>query len=712
MKKIFGILVILLAVFLLIRPGNVLACRPEVKADCEGGSATVTGLSMAYTMVFYVDGKEIIRFQDVWLGEIRNVRWSDFEIDVCSKHTFKAELVGFDSQQTEFGGEECCVVPTETATLTPTEECRELPGAIFTTNKDGDRVNQNIYSSKEDVYLQGGPDKQGAHLPDGMYYYRVTDPSGKVVLYKDGYRVVVVANKVFPSTQLYPFEDTPNPGGEYKVQLSLVPSFDHRCTKSDNFKVRKPTPTPTNTATPTETNTPTPTNTATATATDTPTETPTKTATTTNTATPTETATSTLTPTNTPTPIPTETAVPTEKPTATATQTATATDTPKPTNTNTPTPTETCVPPTKTSSPTATATATATNTTVPPTRTQTVTPSETATATPISTVVPPSSTPTSTPASTSTPTSTVTPTATATPTLPPITKTPTQTATPKPTTTVRPTKTPSPTPTQTSVPKPTPTPKKEVKCRTIVSVLMQGGWGRVELKYHNNEWQQQLQLDQGYYKNGRPKMPAALFWFDVPEEECGKQDKIRVRFLDVPPEGWTVILWNPRIPEKDRKPSDYVIVPAEGIELAIRLGETLQLDFQLVDTRNPDWNVPCCSPAPAKQAAQNPAKLREADSAAASRAVATSKKVAEPKPVEKTSENVETAKVQAVSPFPKTQPKTHKVEKGESLWKIWVSLGQPGSSWTEWRDATMKANSLAYTGNIVILSVGQGLVLP
>ncbi len=172
--------------------------------------------------------------------------------------------------------------PVGAPTLTPTQDvCGNLTGAIFTTNPQGNRVNQNIYASKLDVYLQGGPDQQGAHVPDGLYYYRVTDPSGQTILYPDGYRTVMVTNNVFPPTQLAPFNDTPNNGDEYKVWLSRVPTFDNRCTKTDNFKVIVPAPTatpvpPTNT--PTKTKTPaqapslTPTNTPTFTPT--PTNTP------------------------------------------------------------------------------------------------------------------------------------------------------------------------------------------------------------------------------------------------------------------------------------------------------------------------------------------------------------------------------------------------------------------------------------------------------
>src|SRR4030095_6020056 len=67
-----------------------------------------------------------------------------------------------------------------------------LPGAIFTTVSDGSRVNANQFPTKcgaTGVWLDGGPGPnapQGAAgLPDGDYYFQVTDPSGKTLLSTD-----------------------------------------------------------------------------------------------------------------------------------------------------------------------------------------------------------------------------------------------------------------------------------------------------------------------------------------------------------------------------------------------------------------------------------------------------------------------------------------------------------------------------------------------
>jgi hypothetical protein len=133
-------------------------------------------------------------------------------------------------------------------------------GAIFTTNSSGTVVNGNIYQAKEDVYLNGGPKKPGAAgLPDGDYYYLITDPGCKTELAGPGAadpndtsgKIITVQNGEFTALmQLAPFADTPNNGGEYKVYVTKVSDYDpnaknscfgfvHSKTKTDNYKVKE-----------------------------------------------------------------------------------------------------------------------------------------------------------------------------------------------------------------------------------------------------------------------------------------------------------------------------------------------------------------------------------------------------------------------------------------------------------------------------------------
>src|SRR5439155_1281787 len=145
-----------------------------------------------------------------------------------------------------------------------------LPGAIFTTDSICSGVDLNIYGAKADVYLDGGPSHPGAaSLPDGDYYVQVTDPSGACVL---GTSVGTgnptpfhVSNNgtSIPCIQLCAvltngpgacaangvdancgYNDTTNPGGEYKVWVSSVATFDNNSTKTDNFKVKANPPPP------------------------------------------------------------------------------------------------------------------------------------------------------------------------------------------------------------------------------------------------------------------------------------------------------------------------------------------------------------------------------------------------------------------------------------------------------------------------------------
>lgn len=135
-----------------------------------------------------------------------------------------------------------------------------LPGAIFTTDVLCQGTNLNIYGDKGDVYLDGGPTHPGAAgLPNGSYYVQVTEPDGDLLGTSVGsgndtpvsvtngefeacYQLSAILIRASDSTPGY--DDTSNPGGEYKVWVSSVSTFDNNSTKTDNFKVNKENPNP------------------------------------------------------------------------------------------------------------------------------------------------------------------------------------------------------------------------------------------------------------------------------------------------------------------------------------------------------------------------------------------------------------------------------------------------------------------------------------
>jgi len=131
---------------------------------------------------------------------------------------------------------------------------KPITGAIFTTDSTCTEVNVNIYDHKADVYIDGGPDHPGsAGLPDGSYCVQVTDPSGQTVLgLSDPAAVTVVEGEFVECYQLTAilktgssgftvpgFDDTPNPGGEYKVWVSTDCEFANNTSKTDNFQVQE-----------------------------------------------------------------------------------------------------------------------------------------------------------------------------------------------------------------------------------------------------------------------------------------------------------------------------------------------------------------------------------------------------------------------------------------------------------------------------------------
>jgi len=131
-----------------------------------------------------------------------------------------------------------------------------MSGAIFTTDDACTGTNVNIYASKGDVYLDGGPAHEGAAgLPDGDYYVQVTEPDGTLlgstltasVSVSGGefavcYRLEDILVKASDASPGY--DDTSNGGGEYKAWISLDPTFPNSGSKTDNFKVKNDTPEP------------------------------------------------------------------------------------------------------------------------------------------------------------------------------------------------------------------------------------------------------------------------------------------------------------------------------------------------------------------------------------------------------------------------------------------------------------------------------------
>lgn len=183
--------------------------------------------------------------------------------------------------------------------VTPAEA--HLKGAIWTTAADGAKVNANLYDQKcpPEVdpcvvpplvpFLNGGPSfaSPSRWVPDGEYYFQVTDPSGKVLLSTDDIearRFLVEQIEVDPGVwvkvttyplggnpaphiacddegytwvtktiALCPMDDTPNNGGVYKLWITRVGDYLYpeddgyegsrfgfvpAYCKTDNFKVK------------------------------------------------------------------------------------------------------------------------------------------------------------------------------------------------------------------------------------------------------------------------------------------------------------------------------------------------------------------------------------------------------------------------------------------------------------------------------------------
>jgi len=134
-----------------------------------------------------------------------------------------------------------------------------LPGAVFTTDSTCSGVDLNIYATKDDVYINGGPAHPGAAgLAPGSYCVQVTSPDGTVLgvsapgaVSVDGngdfaacYQLSAILNTASSGFTTPGYDDTNNAGGEYKVWVSTDCTFTNNSTKTDNFKVVAGTPPP------------------------------------------------------------------------------------------------------------------------------------------------------------------------------------------------------------------------------------------------------------------------------------------------------------------------------------------------------------------------------------------------------------------------------------------------------------------------------------
>jgi len=141
------------------------------------------------------------------------------------------------------------------ALVVPLSAHAQVSGAIFTTIAACDGTNINIFGSKDDVYLDGGPAHPGAAgLPDGAYYVKVTEPNGTLLGLTLTASVNVTGGAFDQCYQLSDilvrasdnsvpgYDDTSNTGGEYKVWASQDAGFAGGTTKTDNFKVNPSDP--------------------------------------------------------------------------------------------------------------------------------------------------------------------------------------------------------------------------------------------------------------------------------------------------------------------------------------------------------------------------------------------------------------------------------------------------------------------------------------
>lgn len=146
-----------------------------------------------------------------------------------------------------------------------------VPGSVLVVDRFGNHAPGNAFERIDGVYMTSGRDLgcAGPGLPDGDYYFLITDPAGTVELTPEplversvrvvGGQIVAYLGRMRRAgflgpcgalhLRLSPFLPTPYPGGEYRIWLTRVEDyglpnnpmfgFDPARSKSDAFRIGK-----------------------------------------------------------------------------------------------------------------------------------------------------------------------------------------------------------------------------------------------------------------------------------------------------------------------------------------------------------------------------------------------------------------------------------------------------------------------------------------
>jgi hypothetical protein len=162
-------------------------------------------------------------------------------------------------------------VPVTGGVFTTVNEAVDGPGKCLNGNP---QVNCNLYTGKPYVWLNGGPSANGLG-PDGQYFFAVVAPGGQPNPNDGGARNLsddhdAYTNRTFTVTggevsayagthdydapadliRLFPYADTPNPGGVYIMAVCFIGAdgtgypVDPKACKYDAFKAPFPDNTP------------------------------------------------------------------------------------------------------------------------------------------------------------------------------------------------------------------------------------------------------------------------------------------------------------------------------------------------------------------------------------------------------------------------------------------------------------------------------------